>query len=348
MFDELIRAAEELDGKHEIDIPVPLDAKRYYDRQCPSSSCRDLFKVQFDDWSNKVLEDGAICPFCGYKAPADEWNTSEQARYFESVAEEEMHRLVNEAFGEAVRRTKPRQISGGLFDVKMSLSYEPGQPASVVSIEASSVLRQDFVCEECQCRYASIGASFFCPACGHNSATSCFDNTMDTIKKTIAALPEMRESFEKDRDADFARDAIRQILEDQLPRIVGAFERINEALFQKLPNSSEFSWKGSVFQRLDEASTLWKEASGKGYTDILGDEELQQLKLMFQRRHVLSHRQGVVDQVYIDRSGDVGYAVGQRLVVADSDVTNLVAIVEKLVAGLRGFQSFWAYTLGGT
>jgi hypothetical protein len=107
----------------------------------------------------------------------------------------------------------------------------------------------------------------------------------------LLRLEPMRVTLEQTVNADTARDAVRQLLEDQLARLVGAFERINEALFDKLPNASQFQKKGSVFQRVDDASQLWQQASGKGYGDFLSAAELQRTKLLFQRRHVLSHRQ---------------------------------------------------------
>ena len=86
--------------------------------------------------------------------------------------------------------------------------------------------------------------------------------------------------------------------------------------------------------RIDAASALWTQASATGFGDFLTVAELQRLRLWFQRRHVLCHRQGIVDQTYIDRSGDRGYAVGQRLVIRDRDVLELVELLAKLAAGL--------------
>jgi hypothetical protein len=62
---------------------------------------------------------------------------------------------------------------------------------------------------------------------------------------------------------------------------------------------------------------------------------LQRLKLLFQRRHVLSHKQGFVDQSYIDRAGDGSHSVGQRLVVREADVLELLELIGKLANGLR-------------
>lgn len=335
MFKEISREIKKLSQPRTISVTVALDDKGYYDRVCPSSKCGGEFKVLFDDWKAKVSDACVFCPFCRHKSSSDDWNTPEQHRHLESVAEAEMGRLLNDALGKATRRTRPRRIGGGLFNITMSLNYKPGRIPAVVPATAADELQQDFVCEDCSCQYSSLGASFFCPACGHNSVLTSFDNTLETIRGTLAAMTVMRTALEKNLNADTAKDATRQIVEDQVVRLVGAFERFNDALFDKLPNACQFQKKGNIFQRVDDASDLWLQASGKGYATFLSPNELQRLKLWFQRRHVISHRQGIVDQIYIDKSCDRSYTVGQRLVIRDDDVQELIDVFEKLSAGLR-------------
>ena len=335
MFDEIIREIKKLEQPRTVSINVALDDKGYYDRECPNPECGGHFKVLFDDWRDKVRDEQVFCPFCRHEDDSGEWNTPEQQRYIEQVAHAEMSRLLNGALSRAVRRTRPKHFGGGPITLSMSLSYKPGSIPVVFPVSAHEELRQDFTCEECGCRYASLGASFFCPACGHNSAATCFDNTLETVQKTVAAFAGIRSAIERGANADAAADAIRQVLEDQFPRLVGAFERLNEALFAKLANESQFPRKRSVFQRLDDATTLWLQATGKGYADFLDARELQRLKLLFQRRHVLSHRQGIIDQTYIDKSGDRTYAVGQRLVIRNGDVLELTDLLARVAAGLR-------------
>lgn len=335
MFEEVIREMRKLRRPRRIPISLPLDEKGYIDRDCPNSECGDRFKVSFEDWGNKVTDARVFCPFCRHEAPATQWNTSGQEEHIRSVHRHHSQKLVQEALKRGVQRSRPKTIGGGLFNLKLCLGYKPGRIPPVIAAEANEVLRQDFVCERCGCRFASLGASFFCPACGHNSAGSTFDSTLETVEKTVASLPSLEASLTSATDIDTAKNAVRQLLEDQFARLVGAFERINEALFDHLPKASQFPKKGSVFQRLDDASALWGQAVGKSYTDFLSASEFQRMKLLFQRRHVFSHRQGLVDQAYIDRSGDTSYAVGQRLVVRQQDVRDLVALMKKLVAGIR-------------
>ncbi|MDB5355232.1 MAG: hypothetical protein JWN24_1685 [Phycisphaerales bacterium] len=335
MFDEIIREVEKLSKPRQMSISVPLDDKGFYDRLCPNPECGGSFKVLFSDWGEKVSDAVAFCPFCRHEAASDQWHTPEQAEHIRSAALAEMSRLFQGALKRGVARSRPMQMGGGMLKMSMSLSYSPGRIPAVVPALASDELRQEFTCEKCACRFASLGASFFCPACGHNSASSCFDNTLQTVVKTVTALGPLRTTLEQTVDPDAAKDAVRQLLEDQFARMVGAFERLNEALFDQLPNAAQFPRKGSVFQRLDDASNLWLSASGKAYGDFLPPTDLTRMKLLFQRRHVFSHRQGIVDQPYISRSGDTGYAVGQRLVVRDADVLELATLLRILACGLR-------------
>ena len=58
------------------------------------------------------------------------------------------------------------------------------------------------------------------------------------------------------------------------------------------------------------------------------------MKLYFQRRHIIEHNTGIVDQQYIDKSGDTDYSVGQRVVVKTNEALDLITIIKKLATGL--------------
>ena len=90
----------------------------------------------------------------------------------------------------------------------------------------------------------------------------------------------------------------------------------------------------NAFQNLGEGTGLWHAAYGKGYSDHLDAGELAVLVRMFQQRHLLAHRQGLVDEDYIERSGDTSYRIGQRLVVREAAVRECLALDEKLAAGM--------------
>jgi DegV family protein with EDD domain len=70
----------------------------------------------------------------------------------------------------------------------------------------------------------------------------------------------------------------------------------------------------------------------------LSAEELAFMKLMFQRRHLLEHNNGMVDQRYLDKSGDTSYSLGQRIIVKEADAHSLLAILRKLGNSITTLQ----------
>jgi uncharacterized Zn finger protein (UPF0148 family) len=337
MFDEFIKELNRLGLGQGVQVPIelPLDDKAYLDRRCPHVECCADFKVLFDDWRDKVPEQAAYCPKCGAKEEPSEFNTDWQNRYIQEVAEAYVSDQLDRAFSRAARRTRPQRVSAGLFDLQMTVSYHAGPTAVVLPPSADEALRQDFTCESCSCRYSAIGAGYFCPACGHNSAIKDFDSTIETALKAIDGMEEIRAAVAAKYDEDVAANIEQQVIEDQVENLVTALQRVAEALFRELPNAAAFSWDQNQFQRLQDSSKLWKRATGAGYEDFLAPAELGEMEAMIQRRHKLGHCQGIVDQRYIDKTGDVAYTVGQRLVTASHHVKELAGLVSKLVNGLR-------------
>lgn len=335
MFDEFIRELRRLERPVRIPIDIPVDDNGYIDRQCPHNDCEALFKVLFDDWRNKVPDTEAYCPKCGVKEDPTNFNTKYQKKYIKKAAKAYAVNRVNRALKRATQRTKPRRFSNALMSFQIHVSYHASPVQVVLPPSASAVLRQDFWCELCSCQYSTVGSGYFCPACGHNSAINDFERNINTIYKTIDGLEEIKQALSDKYDPDTASNVVEKLLENQVEDIVTSFQRVVEALFRKLPNAESFTLNQNLFQRLSEGSDLWCRATGKGYDRYLSKFELQEMAMMFQRRHSLTHNEGMVDQRYVNKSGDRSYAVGQRLVIRKTHVKRLAAIVRKLVCNLQ-------------
>lgn len=240
--------------------------------------------------------------------------------------------IISQALSQDAKDFNRRQRPGF---INISMSYKPGTQTLIVPISAAEELRQKFTCEQCGCRYSSLGAAFFCPACGHNSAESTFTQTIEAVQKSLAALPAIREAVQAVADADAAKNTAREILENSMGRMVGAFQRIAESLFDRTPAATTTRRRKNIFQNLTEGSALWRVATGKGYEDLLTPAEMADLLRLFQQRHLLAHCEGIVDQDYIIKSGDTTYAVGQRLVIRDGSVSRLAELVAKLAEEVR-------------
>ena len=332
MFDKLLSELKKLERGVKVPIQIPLDEKGYMDRQCPSEECHSEFKVLFEDWRDKVRVGVVYCPICRFEAESTEWNSEAQQEHIKRTAMAHLKKVVSTSMAADARAFNARQRHGGL--ISMSMAVKPSHIPILIPPDAAAAMRQDFVCESCNCRYSSVGAAFFCPACGHNSAHSTFAVAVKTVIATVSALSSIRTAVEAAADKDAAENTVRQLLENGLVKLVASFQRFAESIFHTLPNSPNFKVRKNLFQNLNESTTLWRNATGKGFEDILTQPELDELHQFFQQRHLFAHCEGIVDQDYITKSGDHSYTIGQRFVIKDRAIHRLAELVDKLAHGL--------------
>ncbi len=212
MFDEILRELRRMPKTFTIPIELPLDEKGYLDRACHQRECTCQFKVMEQDWINKVRDEAAFCPKCGGASPADEFNTEAQQRFIKKVGERFAAEQLDKTMKRAIRRTRPQKVSAGLFNIEMTLSYTSERVQRPIAHKANEVLRQDFECSECNCRYSTIGAGYFCPACGHNSAERDFAQTVETTLRAVDLLGQIKATVIEHADADVAEDLQQQMM----------------------------------------------------------------------------------------------------------------------------------------
>jgi hypothetical protein len=141
------------------------------------------------------------------------------------------------------------------------------------------------------------------------------------------------EEIELQVGKDHTENAKQMMLEKCIESGVMAFQRAVEVLYKEETGGEIFA--RNVFQRLDQGSDLWKERFGVSYSNILSENELKAIKIAFQQRHLLSHCEGIVDQEYINRSGDTRYGLGQRISLKRNSILDFLDALEKLFEGLR-------------
>lgn len=318
-----------------MEIPITLhsDEKGYFDRECPNENCLFTFKINMEDWENKVSDEEVHCPLCGHIGTSDQWWTQEQLEKMQDIAASwAMNYIQDEldkSFGSLARSTRNNKF--------MKITYKPGHRISFINnpIGQSEEWETDITCENCGTRYSVIGSAYFCPCCGHNSAVSAFEESMDSIEKMLNSLSEMKEMLTSSYGRDKAETMCRGMLESTLGDIVSAFQKFASCQYDNLTGKTS---KVNDFQMVEKGSQLFETATGEAYSKWLSSGELKEMNLQFQRRHIVEHNNGMIDQRYIDKSDDTSYAVGQRLVVKDSDARTLLSIVKRLCTGLMKLQ----------
>ena len=325
MFKNTLRTLEQLNGTYTYSMDIKTDENGDYDKECPNPDCMSKFKVNAEDWKNKFSDDVVYCPFCGHQALAKSWWTTEQVEQAKRQAIQNIKAQINMAMKQDVADFNRHTPKKGF--VTMSMKFSGSTYAVNLPAKALEEMEQQITCEKCGSRYAVVGSAFYCPCCGHNSAKQTFNNTIEKVKAKINNLDKIRQAI-SEYSKDEAARTCSSLIETSIPDLVVAFQRLCECVYVQVPNAKPL--KKNVFQRLNDGSHLWKELVGEGYEDWITQQEYAKLKKCFQQRHCLQHKDGIVDQEYIDKSGDITYTVGQRLIIKECNILEYAAIVIKL------------------
>ena len=319
-----------------VSVPIETDEDGYMDKECPSDSCMFKFKVHEEDWAKIFKDEAVYCPLCRHEAPADSWWTTEQIEHAKRQALKHVKGRIGQAMDTDARNFNRNQPRNSFIKMSMKASGF-SKSTFILPAHATELMELKISCEECGARFSVIGSAYFCPSCGHNSVERTFDDSIKKILSKIENEDIIRKAFSDIGKKDDAEVTIRSLTESALSDGVTAYQRLAEKLYGEIPGAPKAPF--NVFQRLDDGSELWKKACGKGYEDWVEGTGIQDLKILFQKRHILVHNEGIVDDKYIDRSGDKMYRTGQRIVVTASDIRHLVDLIGRLAAEIRTVTS---------
>jgi len=328
MFEDLIKTLEKMDGQ-KVSVPISTDEHGYIDKQCPSEECEFLFKVNNEDWSEIFKDEAVWCPQCRHEAPADQWFTIEQIEHAKKEATAMMQGQINNALHSGAHKFNRRQPKNSF--ISMSMKVQGGtRRTHAIPAKAAEAMQLEITCGACDAHFAVIGSAYFCPACGHNSVTQTYADSLKKIRVKKDSVSIIRQALIESLGKDEAELTCRSIIETCISDGVVAFQKYCEGLYS-VYGEPPFN----AFQRLEQGSVLWEQAIQKSYNNWLTSEELSQLNVLYQKRHILAHNEGIVDDKYINNSNDNTYKVGQRIVISNKDVEVLLSCLEKLGSGLK-------------
>lgn len=332
MFEKILQELRELEGLKHFSIPIHPDQDGYIDKECPDEKCMFQFKVQDEDWTALFDNEKVFCPMCRKEANSKSWFTTEQINQGQQKVREHIVARINNALHQDAGNFNARQPRNSFLKMSMRFTGSHG-PDYILPLMSKEAMELKIQCQECNARYAVIGSAFFCPCCGHNSIEETFDNAVKKIEAKINNLDIVKEALVNSVGKDAAEITCRSLIETGLNDCVVAFQRYSEVTFLKKVTGIKV--RMNAFQNLDAGAALWLQATGKTYSDWVTASELYDLKVLFQKRHLLAHTEGIVDPKYITDSGDNSYKAGQRIVVKSDDVIYCLEIVKKIIAVLK-------------
>jgi hypothetical protein len=289
---------------HKIGVTIRAAKDGYLGRECPNPKCDEYFKVT--PGTGITAPALCHCPYCGNTDDPDAFFTQEQIEYARSVAAR--------GFSDAVhQKLKSMEFSipaRGSFGIGISMKVTPGAPVPIRWYREKN-LETEITCDQCGLRYAIYGVFGWCPDCGVHNSLQILGKNLELAKKKLA----LAESVDK--------DLAETVIADALAGIVSAFDGFGRAIC--IDGNTRAS-----FQNLEGGRKRVQQQFGFDMADALTEEEWRSARRSFQKRHLLAHRMGVIDEEYVQKGYDASAVIGRKVMLAPEEVTALVGTVERM------------------
>jgi hypothetical protein len=119
---------------------------------------------------------------------------------------------------------------------------------------------------------------------------------------------------------------------DGLENVVAAFDGFGREICRVHASRATNSTKAQEisFQNLSEAQKNVQDSFGIDLSAALDPEEWKTTCRCFQKRHLLAHHMGIVDEKYVKKSGDPQARVGRKVSIDADEVRSLISWIMRL------------------
>lgn len=316
-----------MDIPEEMTVSLQVDADGMIDRECPNTECGRYFKVSADDII-KSSEPSIFCPYCKQEGDKNDFITKDQEAYMMSI----VTKTITEAI---VDHLEP---STGKRDLGMGMSLSITLETEIPEIKdyAEKKLKRVIKCQECNNSFAVIGPSYFCPFHGNRQPLAVYRENVDSIRAYL--------TLEQIVGADAWEKIIEslgplQFIEKTLENAVTAYETYCKTKYgikkaAVTPNTTKedhIAIVKNAFQNLDRGDEIFSTEFGFSCLTTLTPTEIAHCKKCFQKRHLLTHNSGIIDQKYITETNESKSLLGKRVTVNGNEVDRLLTCLEKPV-----------------
>jgi len=293
---------------------MPADEKGMVGRKCPRRDCRKYFKLK--PGTGLKGDVPCHCPYCGFVGASDDFWTPEQKKYLKAVAmnyaSEQLHRTLKSMEFE----TK----SQGPLGITISMKVTGGPQRFHQPYYREKELETDVVCDHCTLVYAIYGAFAFCPDCGSHNSFTILGKNLEIAEKLLALAGTQQ------------RDVAEHLVGDALENVVSAFDGFGREICRvAAPRATKPADAEDVrFQNLVGARTRVQKLFGFDLITCVSGQDWEFACRCFQKRHVLAHKMGVVDDAYVQATNDSTAIVGRKVQIRAEEVKRLVDVVLQL------------------
>lgn len=286
-------------------VMLASDREGHFGRTC--QFCKKYWRA-----SDAAQAKSGYCAYCG-QMPTSLFMTDRQRIYVQSVCSVISHGL-NQGPGEYVWDLD--ELGHDSKDINARAFYLADERQQTHSL-----------CHACGFGQDVLGRASYCCACGTRNDRVFLISDLDNAKQR-------------------ARDgALEGALRDTVSATDSFISMVVKQLVERVPLSAarKAYWGGNNRPRhkFEEAVRRFDADFGFKIAASLKPKELELAKIMFARRHLHEHGGGIVDQTYLDETGDP-LRLGQTLKEDSESVFGLIGAISKASAALmEGFHELF-------
>lgn len=304
-------------------VSIPVDPLGFFGRVCPG--CHGFFKIRSDEFKAAPDQLQLRCPYCGHAGVPGDFLSTDQRERAISAAKAAAIGKFRQMLQEALPTTRR---SDGMLSI--SIELKPGTPPSLYTYVEQEV-RRTLTCEKCQRSSAVYGAATYCPYCGPRHIAPRVLDEIAAQRRALSLFDHLPASV---RDEAQAAGVIDGTAADTLKNVVTMLEQFLREIFELMTGDRPGLLRGerpNVFQNLDDAERLFAAHTSLHLRSTVAPDLRERIRVTFAKRHVLTHRGGIVDQRFLDQVPESGLALGQRLVVSRLDANQALEDLEAVV-----------------
>jgi hypothetical protein len=298
-------------------VTMPADEEGLIGRECPVPECEGYFKFQ-PGTGLKEENLPTHCPYCGHKACSDKFFTKAQVEYAKSI-------VMREVTGALLKDMKSLEFNyrpQGAFGIGFSMKVT-GRPTPIRQYRETK-LETEVVCDKCTLRYTIYGVFGFCPDCGVHNSLQILNKNLELVQKLLAV-------------ADTLEQPVSQhLIENALEDCVSAFDGFGRETCRVFASKAVKPEKAARirFQNIVAARDRVREQFVVDFAAAAAPADWAHVLQAFQKRHLLAHKMGVVDEDYLSATGDSPVLLGRKVSIAGPEVRELVGRLQLLGAEL--------------
>lgn len=258
-----------------------------------------------------------VCPYSGVIADDGDFTHPDDVKAAVEMVKDAAQRDIEEALSQMFKGIGQR--SRGAIKVKSSPRRYRPKPRF-----GRKDLMRELVCDHCSRDYGVFAIGLFCPDCGAPNLRLHFAREVELVGAQVDLADALDEG---------AEELAYRLLGNAHEDVLTAFEATLKAVYlygmgQRGPDAAPFKPVKNDFQNIDNATKRFAELGFDPF-GVLSDPERAVLALNIQKRHIIGHNLGVVDERFATHAADA--RIGETVHLVGEDIRQFAAVGQEVV-----------------